>query len=96
MATRSVSYLKAHLAEVIDQVRESRDPVTITQNGTPTAVVIDHESHLRTKEALAMLKLVAMGVHEVDRGRTVPQAEVFEEARARLSGHRAEEGASRG
>ena len=95
MATRSVSYVKAHLAEVIEQVRESSDPVTITQNGTPTAVVVDHESHRRTKEALAMLKLVAMGVHRVDRGRTVPQAEVFEEARARLAAHQVEEGTSR-
>jgi prevent-host-death family protein len=87
--------VKAHLAEVIDQVRKSGDPVTITRNGTPTAVVIDHKSHQRTKEALAMLKLVAMGVHEVERGRTVSQADAFEEARARLEERRAEEGPSR-
>ena len=84
MATRSVSYVKAHLAEVIEHVRESRDPVTITRNGAPTAVVIDHETHQQTLETLAMLKLVAMGVHEVAKGRTVPQSDVFEEARARL------------
>ena len=92
MPTRSVSYVKAHLAEVIDRVRDSRDPLTITQNGTPTAVVIDHESYQRTREALAMLKLVAMGAHEIEQGRTVSQAKVFKDARTRLERRLAEHG----
>ena len=84
MATQSVSYVKAHLAEVIDSVRASHDPLVITQNGANTAVILDHDSYQRTKQALAMLKLVAMGEQDIAKGRTVPQAEVFRSLKQRL------------
>lgn len=84
MATQSVSYVKAHLAEVIDTVRTSHDPLVITQNGANTAVIVDHESYQRTRQALAMLKLIAMGESDVAKGRTLPQAEVFMSLKQRL------------
>lgn len=83
-ATQPVSYVKAHLAEVLDQVRESHDPVTVTQNGAPSAVIVDHESYQRTRDALALLKLTAMGEKDVAEGRTVPQEQVFSKLRARI------------
>lgn len=85
MTTRPVSYLKAHLAEEIHRVQESHDPVTITQNGVPTAVLQDHESYQRTRQALAMLKLIAMGEHDIAHGRTVSQDEVLRRIRSRAS-----------
>ena len=84
MATQSVSYVKAHLAEVIDAVRASHDPVVITQNGANTAVIVDHDSYQRTRQALAMLKLVAMGEQDIAKGRTIPQTEVFNSLKQRL------------
>ena len=84
MATQSVSYVKAHLAEVIDSVRASHDPLVITQNGANTAVIVDHDSYLRTRQALAMLKLVAMGEQDIAKGRTVSQTEVFRSLKQRL------------
>lgn len=84
MTTKSVSYVKAHLAEVIDSVRESHDPVVITQNGASTAVIQDHESYQRTQQALAMLKLIAMGERDIEKGRTIPQEEVFRSLKQRL------------
>ena len=87
MATQSVSYVKAHLAEVIDSVRASHDPVVITQNGANTAVIIDHDSYQRTRQALAMLKLVAMGEQDIAKGRTISQAEVFRSLKQRLKVH---------
>jgi prevent-host-death family protein len=91
MATQSVSYVKAHLAEVIDSVRASHDPLVITQNGANTAVLQDHESYQRTRQALAMLKLVAMGEQDIAKGRTVPQAEVFRSLKQRLHARIAKE-----
>ena len=82
--TQSVSYVKAHLAEVLDAVRDNHDPVTITQNGAPSAVIVDHESYQRTRDALALLKLVAMGEQDLVKGETSPQAQVFSNARARI------------
>jgi prevent-host-death family protein len=62
---------------VIESVRASHDALVITQNGANTAVIVGHESYQRTRQALAMLKLIAMGEQDIAKGRTVPQAEVF-------------------
>ena len=86
-SSQPVSYVKAHFAEVLDRVRESHDSVTVTQNGVPSAVIVDHESYQRTREALALLKLVAMGEQDVAAGRTIKQGRVFAEARARIQSH---------
>ncbi|TVR43462.1 MAG: type II toxin-antitoxin system Phd/YefM family antitoxin [Planctomycetota bacterium] len=82
--TQPVSYVKAHLAEVLDRVRESHDPITVTQNGSPSAVIVDHESYQRTQEALAILKLVAMGEKDLTARRTIPQKQVFADNRAKI------------
>lgn len=82
--SQPISYVKAHLAEVVERLRESHDPVTVTQNGVPAAVIVDHESHQRTQQALALLKLIAMGEKDVSSGRTVSQSTVFASARARI------------
>jgi prevent-host-death family protein len=83
-ATQSVSFVKAHLAEVIHEVNASRNPLVVTQNGASTVVIQDHDSYQRTREALMMLKLVAMGEADVAKGRTIPQAEVFGSLKKRL------------
>jgi len=82
--SQSVSYVKAHLAEVIHAVNASRNPLVVTQNGTSTVVIQDHDSYQRTREALLMLKLVAMGEADVTKGRTTSQAEVFSSLKKRL------------
>lgn len=83
-ATQSVSFVKAHLAEVIHEVNSSRNPLVVTQNGASTVVIQDHDSYQRTRDALMMLKLVAMGEADVAKGRTIPQAEVFGSLKKRL------------
>jgi prevent-host-death family protein len=83
-ATQSISFVKAHLAEVCQQVQANHAPVVVTQNGVSTVVIQDHASYERTRAALVMLKLVAMGEADVARGRTVPQAEVFGALKKRL------------
>ena len=82
--TQSVSFVKAHLAEVIHEVTTSRKPVVVTQNGASTVVIQDHDSYVRTREALMMLKLIAMGEADVAKGRTIPQADVFASLKNRL------------
>jgi len=86
MAVRaqSVSYVKSHLAQVIDEVRDGSGPMLITQNGATTAVIQDSESYERTQQAMAMLKLVAMADEDVRRGRVHTHADVFTAARKRL------------
>ena len=87
MAVRaqSVSYLKSHLAQVIDEVRDGGGPMLITQNGATTAVIQDPESYERTQQAMAMLKLVAMADEDVRKGRVHSHKDVFAAARKRLA-----------
>lgn len=82
--TQSVSFVKAHLAEVIQEVNASRNPIIVTQNGASTVVIQDHDSYQRTSDALIMLKLVAMGEADVSKKRTIPQSEVFSTLKKRL------------
>ena len=87
MAVRaqSVSYVKSHLAQVIDEVRDGSGPMLITQNGATTAVIQDPESYERTQQAMSMLKLVAMADEDVRKGRVHTHAAVFAAARKRLA-----------
>lgn len=94
MSTRaqSVSYVKAHFAQVIDQVRKGGGPMIVTQNGASAAVIQDPESYERTQQALLMMKLVSMGMEDVARGRTHTHDEVFSAARKRLAARRKSQG----
>jgi prevent-host-death family protein len=93
---QSISYVKAHFAQVIDEVTSSRQPVFITQNGNGTAVIQDHYTYQRTQDALAMLKLMAMGQADAAAGRTIPQDEVFRGIRKELAARKAAEGRADG
>ena len=81
---RPVTYVKARLAELLDQVNDSRRPVIITQNGVARAVVMDPESYDSMRQTIGLLKLIAQGEEDVRAGRVVAQAEVFARAGRRL------------
>ncbi len=84
MRAKSISYVKAHLAEVIEELRSAQGPLVITQNGASRAVLQDHESYERMRAALAMLKLVALGERDVAEERTRSQLVVFRDLRRKL------------
>jgi prevent-host-death family protein len=85
---RSVSYVKSHLAQVIDDVRTGGGPLVVTQNGASSAVIQDPESYERMRQALVMMKLVSMGMDDAAHGRTYTHDEVFSAARKRLAATR--------
>jgi prevent-host-death family protein len=78
---KPISYLKANAAEVLSQLTELREPMVITQNGEARAVIQDVASYEETQELLALLKLLALGNHEVEDGRIRPLSEVVERLR---------------
>ena len=71
------SYLKDHAAEVIDTLTENREPMLITQNGEAKLVVMDVKTYDEQKEALALLKILALGNHEIEEGRFRTADQVF-------------------
>ncbi|HEY3357553.1 MAG TPA: type II toxin-antitoxin system Phd/YefM family antitoxin [Polyangia bacterium] len=80
---KSISYLKARAAEVLDDLTERREPMVITQNGEARAVIQDVASYEETQETLALLKLLALGNRDIEEGKVKPVAEVVARLRAK-------------
>jgi prevent-host-death family protein len=83
-AIEPVTVLKTRSAELIRRARESRQPVIITQNGKATAVLQDVESYQRQRQALLMLKYLALGERDVRDGAVLPDADADAHFRAKL------------
>lgn len=83
MKMQTVSYVKAHLAEVIDNVREDSEPVLVTQNGTSAVVIQSHEEYERMRNALLLLKLVSLGEREIAAGKGISHEKLFGDLRRR-------------
>ncbi|MCE4062991.1 type II toxin-antitoxin system Phd/YefM family antitoxin [Pandoraea sputorum] len=73
---KPISYLKANAAEVLATLAEQRTPLVITQNGEAKAVLLDVASYEETQEALALLKLLALGNQDLAAGKVKPVADV--------------------
>ena len=80
---KSISYLKANAAEVLDQLAANREPLVITQNGEAKAVMQDVASYDETQETLALLKILALGNREIEDGKIKPIAEVISRLRTK-------------
>jgi len=74
---KPVSYLKAKTADLLKQVNETRSPVIITQNGEPRAVLQDPESYEKMRNAIGLLKILAISEEEIKSGDVVPSDAVF-------------------
>jgi prevent-host-death family protein len=85
---KPISYLKANAAEVLENLREVREPLVITQNGEARAVLQDVESYEATQETLALLKLLALGNQQVAEGKVESFDSVAEELRTALKAGR--------
>ena len=80
---KSISYLKANAAEVLDQLAAKREPLIITQNGEAKAVMQDVASYDETQETLALLKILALGNREIEEGKVKPITEVVNRLRSK-------------
>ena len=82
---KPISYLKANAAEVLAHLAEQREPLIITQNGEAKAVLQDVATYEETQEALALLKILALGNQDVAAGKLKPVADVVSRLRAKRS-----------
>ena len=81
---RPISYLKANAAEVLQELADQRQPMVITQNGEARAVLQDVASYEQTQETLALLKILALGNHQLATGRVRTLNDVARRIRATL------------
>jgi prevent-host-death family protein len=74
---KPISYLKDNTARVINEITQSREPMIITQNGEATFVVQDIRSWEQAQQTMALLKILALGRQQIERGEVTPAAEVL-------------------
>jgi len=80
---KPISYLKAHASEIVRNIGKQQEPLIITQNGEAKAVVQDIESYEQTQEAMALLKILALGSRQIEEGKVQPAADVIKRLRNR-------------
>jgi len=68
---KPISYVKAHTAEIVKYVENSKTPVVITQNGEAKAVIIDIESYQKTLNAISLAKLLSFGEKDIKSGKVI-------------------------
>jgi prevent-host-death family protein len=77
---KPISYLKANAADVLDDLVQNRQPLIITQNGEARAVMQDLATYENTQETLALLRVLALGMRQVETGATVSADAAFARA----------------
>lgn len=80
---KPISYLKAHTAEVIRGLSVQGEPLIITQNGEAKAVMQDINSYEQAQETMALLKILALGMRQVEEGKVQAADDVFAAIRKR-------------
>jgi prevent-host-death family protein len=84
---KPISYLKAHAAEIVRKLGEHREPLIVTQNGEAKVVIQDIESYEQTLETMALLKMLAIGMRQIEEGQVLPAEDVVKRLRERREDH---------
>jgi len=80
-----VSDLRQDAAKVLKQVRDSKEPIVITQRGRATAVMMSVETYENSEHNKALLRLLAIGEKEIEAGEGHDLDSVLAEADALLA-----------
>ena len=80
MRTELVTTLKRKATDVIAEMHEHKEPVLITQHGTPAAYLVDVALFESMQAQLELLQGIARGEKAIAEGRTV----THEQAKERL------------
>ena len=80
---RPISYLKAHAAEIVRNLAEQQEPMVITQNGEAKVVIQDIKSYEQNQQTMALLKILALGMRQVEEGNVLPAENVIKRLRDR-------------
>jgi antitoxin YefM len=80
-----VTEFRANASQFIRQVRETGEPVILTQHGKSAAVLIDVEAYEALLEEVELLRDVRSAEEEVAAGRASTHATVAKRLRARAA-----------
>ncbi len=80
---KPISYLKAHAAEIVRNFSKEQQPLVITQNGEAKVVMQDIKSYEQTQETIALLKILSLGIKQIEEGKVLPAEDVIKKLRKR-------------
>ncbi len=80
---KPISYLKAHAAEIVRNLSKQQEPLVITQNGEAKVVIQDIESYEQTQQTIALLKILSLGMRQIEEGKVLPVEDVIKDLRER-------------
>ena len=80
---KPISYLKAHAAEIVRNLSKQQEPLVITQNGEAKVVIQDIESYEQTQQTIALLKMLSLGMRQVEEGKVLPADDAIKDLRER-------------
>jgi prevent-host-death family protein len=83
-ATEPLSSLKTRSADLIRHSKETGQPVILTRNGRPAAILQDIETYQRQRDALLLLKLAMQGERDYRRGDVLSDEEADAHFRSKL------------
>ena len=75
-----VTDFRQDAAAALKRVKESPQPVVITQRGRPVAVMLSVEAYERSEQERQMLRVLARGEREIAEGKGYDLDEVMAEA----------------
>jgi len=85
MKTELVTTLKRQATRILSDLRDSGEPVLITEHGKPSAYLIDVESYEQMQRRMIILEGIARGERAVLENRTFSHAEAKRKMRKWLS-----------
>ena len=80
-----VSDLRQDAAKVLKRVRDSREPLVITQRGRAAAVMLSVEAYESSERDKELLRLLARGEKEIEAGEGYDLGSILAEADALLA-----------
>ena len=80
-----ISDLRQDAAKVLKRIRDSKEPIVITQRGRAAAVMLSVETYERSERDRELLHLLAKGEKEIEAGKGYDLDSVLAEADALLA-----------
>ena len=81
-----VSDFRQGAAAILRKIRDSKEPVVVTQRGRAAAVLLSVEEYERREHEFEILRLLAQGEREIAAGEGFTLSEVLAEADENLEG----------
>ena len=81
---KPISYLKAHVSEILRDMSNNKKTMVITQNGEAKAVLQDVKVYEEMQESLALLKILALSAKSKEKKKYKPVARSFDAIRRRI------------